>query len=305
MSKEDKARIVKSGNVHPEKASLALFGFKPKPPQNDFLSYKIIDRPILAYPNESVVKGSTCAFATLHKAMIRKNVIGIGELLTRVTSSSRIVAIIAQDEKRIVDDEINDAFTQIVSPGFLIIPLAYEDDIRPIPAFEPSEHIANEALVKAAENLIKSQIIDDNDDFLHAFENPALAKFWNYIDSIALDVPYQQYCEEDDVTRMKVDDIIEAAGTYIDEFKALLPEDEVAVKPMKRKADLPPDDTGIDWFEEYKNDNLESFKINELKSYLRSFGGKISGRKADLIGRVKDNLKERLSMNVKTEDIRV
>ena len=264
------------------------------------MSYKIIDSPILAYPNESVVKGSTCAFATLHKAMIRKNVIGIGELLTRVTSSSRIVAIIPQDEKRTVDDEINDAFTQIVPPGFLIVPLAYEDDIRPIPAFVPSEHVANEEMVKAAENLIKSQIIDDNDDFLHAFENPALEKFWNYIDSIALDVPHQQYCEENDVTKMRVDDIIEAAGMHIDEFMALLPEDEV-LKPKKRKAELPPDDTGIDWFEEYKNDNLESFKINELKSYLRSFGEKMSGKKADLVERVKDHIKARFATNVKCE----
>ena len=135
----------------------------------------------------------------------------------------------------------------------------------------------------------------------HSFENPALSKFWSYIDSIALGVTTQQYCEENDVTRMRVDDIIEAAGKYINDLNALLPNDEIVLKSKKRKADLPPDDTGIDWFHEYKSGNLESFKINELKSYLKSFGEKVSGKKADLITRVKSHIEKSADPTTKSE----
>ncbi|CAB9529796.1 X-ray repair complementing defective repair in Chinese hamster cells 6 [Seminavis robusta] len=50
------------------------------------------------YPNEDAIEGSTAAFAHLHQAMLKKKVVGIGELLVRHSATSRLVAIQAMEE---------------------------------------------------------------------------------------------------------------------------------------------------------------------------------------------------------------
>ena len=90
------------------------------------------------------------AFATLYAAMLRKNVLGIGELLQRINATSRMVAIVPQEEELSEDGMI-----QEVPPGFLLIPLAYEDDIRAIPETpETGDYEAGSELVSAAEGFI-------------------------------------------------------------------------------------------------------------------------------------------------------
>ena len=68
--------------------------------------------------------------------MIRKNVIGLGELLTKHTSASRLVAIYPQMEVRedleyIHPNSVNNVVSEQVTPaGFVIVPLPFEDDVR-------------------------------------------------------------------------------------------------------------------------------------------------------------------------------
>jgi len=227
ISKEEIADIKKHSNSNPENASLILLGFKPLPTAIEPITQiPMVDKSIFAYPNDDTIKGSRTAFATLHASMVRKSVMGVGELLLRVTATSRLVAIVPQEEK-------TENFEQITAPGFLLIPLAFEDDVRTLPSGNCYE--TDQGMVNAAMDLIKNQNIESGIEIGQSFENPFLKTFWNYIESCALDTPLDEDSEDD--TMMNEEDILASAGRSINEFKSLLPNDDMKLrKPRKRKA---------------------------------------------------------------------
>eukprot|EP01083_Nonionella_stella_P246296 855276_1 len=185
------------------------------------------------------------------------------------------------------DDDGDGPYVQITPPGFLLIPLGYEDDIRAIP--ENGIHTAEESLVHAAENIVKNQMIQvDN----LSFDNPSLKVFWNYIESVALGDRLRDLDDDDyvDDTQLNVEGILASCGVQIDAFRDALPEDEIESK--KRKvAKLVEDTSGIDWHEEFENDTLGELRLDDLKMYLRSVGERVSGRKMDVIDRIKDHIR--------------
>mmetsp|Transcript_16836 Transcript_16836/g.25281 ORF Transcript_16836/g.25281 Transcript_16836/m.25281 type:complete len:843 (+) Transcript_16836:1-2529(+) len=287
ITKEEVSQIKRNSNGNPDTACLILLGFKPRSEMSRVHQFPLIDRTLFAYPNEDMVKGSRAAFATLHASMSHKNVLGIGELLQRVTATSRLVAIIPQEEELFEDGE------QEKPPGFLLIPMAYEDDIRAIP--ENGDHDANPDLVSAAEGMIQRLNLDDNIIIGESFENPVLKTFWNYIESVALGTPLVENDADEDDTQWDEDTILSICGNQINTFKQLLPEDEVVVKERKRKtASVKADETGIDWIREFHENSFEELTIEELKAYLRSHGERVGGRKSDLIDRIKDHIQARI-----------
>jgi ATP-dependent DNA helicase 2 subunit 1 len=290
ISKQELSRIKKDSNAHPKKASLILLGFKPMSSIPRIHQYPLIDRSLFAYPNDDLVKGSRVAFATLHAAMLRKNVLGIGELLQRINATSRMVAIVPQEEELSEDGMI-----QEVPPGFLLIPLAYEDDIRAIPETpETGDYEADSELVSAAEGFM-TKLRLENVVIGESFENPALKVFWNYMESVALGTLLGENDPDEDDTTWDVDAILSVCGGEIETFKQLLPEDEVIVKERKRKVTtVRADETNIDWFHEYEENTFEDLTVEELKAYCRSQGEKVGGRKVDLIQRVKDHIRSRI-----------
>ncbi len=225
--------------------------------------------------------------------MIAKNVLGIGELLQRVTATSRLVAIVPQEEVLSEDGTV-----QELPPGFLIIPLAYEDDIRATPEIpEGEDYEASDEIVTAAENMM-SKLRLENVVFGDSFENQALKTFWNYMESVALGMPLVENDPDEDDTTWDVDAILSVCREEINTFVELLPEDEVIVKGRKRKvASVRPDNTGIDWLEEYEKGGFKDLTVEELKSYCRSHGEKVGGRKIELIHRVKDHIHNRIIRN--------
>lgn len=62
-----------------------------------------------------------------------------------------------------------------------------------------------------------------------------------------------------------------------------------ASKPKKRKIDTSNID-GLDWKDLAEKDELKSLKVKDLKVYLNQNGLKMSGKKADLIERIKGHL---------------
>ncbi len=296
ISREEVATIKKECNCNPDSASLVLFGFKPLPSTFEAINcFKLTEKSYFAYPNDFMVKGSKTAFATLHASMVRKNVMAIGELLLRVTASSKLVAIIPQKEERVVEDVGDDEeiYSQACPAGFLIIPLAFHENMRALP--KRHNHTPDRNMVDAAKDLIRHQNIEDSIEIGQSFENPVLRRFWNYIESVALGTALQEDFAEDDDTMMNVDDILAVAGDKIYGFKNTIPqdfEDEVENKlPRKRKAaDEFPDDTGIDWIHEYKSDTLHELTVAQLKIYLKANGVGVSGKKNDLIEKVKSHI---------------
>lgn len=280
MTKQEVLEIKSKSNVNPKEASLVLFGFKKREKMSRPDQLSLVDRSLFAYPNEGMVKGSRAAFASLHEAMLRKGVIGIGELLQRVNASSRLVAIIPQEEY--VDEDL--------LQGLLLVPLAYEDDMRATPQGEDTD--ADDELVSAAVNMIKNLNLDSNVVIGESFENPVLKTFWNYIESIALGTELKEIDrDEDDTMPRDEKDVLKVCFEEIESFRKLLPEDEVAVSEKKRKiSSVMTENASIDWFKAYKERILEEFTINDLKSYLRNHNLRLRGRKSDLIQRIEDHI---------------
>ena len=166
ITQQELAILKRKSNANSQFKSLVLLGFKKQssiPFHHNLKSYFV-------YPNDKVVEGSKEAFAHLHQSMLSKNVVGIGELLTRKTATSRLVSIhaFAEELEEVEDDEGNNEdggadgdntpfLEQKFPPGWIVSILPFEDDLRSMPVDESMEddfEVSQEVLA-ATENLVK------------------------------------------------------------------------------------------------------------------------------------------------------
>jgi hypothetical protein len=300
----------------------------------------------LIYPNDEVVKGSREAFVELHAAMLRKNVLAIGEVLHRIHWTSKLVAIypIGEVLEEPTDDSENRR--QKRPPGMMVVTLPFEDDMRtlePDAATQEIEaqlgsrdlimediaincegtiqddpepvtsigtldknagNIASEKLVTAAMELVGRQRLEGW-ELGEDFANAALVEFFNYLESVALELPASEEEEEFD-TRLDDETVLEAARDQIRRFQQCLPEDVDKPKTATaRKRKLVADDSGLDWEHFYRTDALEDCKVPDLKKYLRSAGEPLSGNKAAIVLRVTQHLRLQLQLEKKQEQVTV
>ena len=80
MTKTDIGIIKEKSNANSKKSSLILLGFKD---HGAIPLHHTLDKSYFAYPNDEMISGSLAAFSALHSSMVRKKVIGLGELLTK------------------------------------------------------------------------------------------------------------------------------------------------------------------------------------------------------------------------------
>lgn len=277
ITKGELVSIKQQSNATKE-ASLVLLGFKPK---DAIPLHYTVENSYFLYPNDEKAKGSKAAFANLHASMIRKGVVAIGELLTRKTATSSLVAIFAQEE------ESTDEGLQVTPPGLVVVLLPFEDDVRALDQSDAGT--ATEESVQAAVKMVQAMSFG-SEVSLEYFKNDNLVHFWNYVESIALDTDLP---EPEQTLQVSKEDIREVAGKDIDAFYASLPEDVVIKKATKRKIVV--DESGVDWVQTCQMDSLDECKADTLKQYLRSVGEKLSGKKADLVERVKQSIVDRLA----------
>lgn len=326
MSIDDLDKIRFAANGGRTKPALTILGFKP---QNSIPWYHNMHTAYMIYPNDDVVKGSRDAFIELHAAMLRKQVLAIGEVLHRANWSSRLVAIYPLNENA---DSDKGAGEQWTPPGMMVVTLPFEDDIRTLEGDEawqawvreqtssatvkqevpdeiPSVDLKGSAatpmpsdeLVQSAINLMSRQRLEGM-ELGEDFENAALTEFFNYLEAVALEIPVSHEKADYD-TRPDDAMILEAVKDQIEEFRCRLPEDVEISKGSrgvsKRKKELPPDDSGLDWEDLFHSNELDQVKVPQLKSYLRSVGAPLSGNKGVLVERVADYIKEALAKSSK------
>ena len=316
---------------------LTILGFKPS---DSIPFYHTISKTFVIYPNNTDIKGSENAFMHLHSAMLRKNVLAIGEALHRENSQSRLVALHPFVE------------TDHLPPGMCVNYLPFEDDMRKVipdavsmefdqqtqlkankfRGHEPSNsnriginndysmkreysneksndellfsqnddqkivpgNIASAELVNAAANLIGRQSISSA-EIGEDFENAALTEFYSYLKSVAFDTIKE---ENNYDTIVDSNIILKIARKEILHFNSSLPTDIKKSKvstSRKRTRKIVPDDSGIDWIELHRTDEIGLCTVDSLKKYLRSVGLAISGRKDDLVERVKESLEQNCS----------
>jgi len=290
MTPKDVQAIRSASNANSEFASMILLGFKP---QDSVPFTHTIDRPYFVYPNDEVAQGSIVAFAHLHASMLRKRVLAIGELLTRKTATSRLVALWPL--------EAEEGFR--CAPGMLAVLLPFEDDMK-VQTPEPpiDDELVTAELVEAAGNLVQHQTLVDA-VIGQDFENAALLKYWNTVQQFA--IPGTPACVESEFdTVVNEKEISELCGKEIDHFKSLLP-DDIAVKKeagQKRKKVLPADESGINWESVYWDQAWSDCKVPQLKAYLGSVGLPKTGNKNDLIGRAQKHMESQLLVKQEQND---
>lgn len=245
---------------HLEKPGLRLLGFKPL---HAIPWYHSMNPAYLIYPNDTVIKGSLASFTELRQAMIRKQVVGIGEVLHRIHWSSRLVALYPLADHN--DEEGNG---EPPPEGIMVVTLPFEDDIRTLEEDEayqewrnrqsqnyeeqfsssitkmeadapdeiPSDTInpahttfPSSDLVQAAVNLISRHGLVDM-KLGEDFDNAALTEFYTYLEQVALELPV----DDGDLmassttvfdTRPDESRLVQILGRCIDDFRDQLPDD--------------------------------------------------------------------------------
>eukprot|EP00537_Pseudo-nitzschia_pungens_P013005 CAMPEP_0172392606 /NCGR_PEP_ID=MMETSP1061-20121228/8689_1 /TAXON_ID=37318 /ORGANISM="Pseudo-nitzschia pungens, Strain cf. pungens" /LENGTH=795 /DNA_ID=CAMNT_0013123477 /DNA_START=161 /DNA_END=2548 /DNA_ORIENTATION=- len=295
---------------------LTVLGFKSR---DAIPFHHSTSKTFVIFPNDTDVQGSRNAFDHLHAAMLRKNVLGVGEVLhNRENSQSRLVAIYPFES------------TSYLPHGMYVATLPFEDDMRAVaPDAASTEwdlkqeekkdwigatfslqnqpdsigsnardgfsdansqkhmlgNIASEDLIKAAVKLMSRQSLKSFEIGLH-FENAALTEFYSYLKSVVFNTVKE---EMDYDTTIDPELVLEIARKEIETFKSFLPidvEQEATAPSRKRERNKVPDTSGINWEELYRTDDVGSCKMDLLKQYLRSVGLPTSGRKSDLVERV-------------------
>jgi hypothetical protein len=235
--------------------------------------------------------------------MIRKNVLAVGELLTRATATSRLVILWPLGPRRSAIDTVT-SMEQTVSssdqinddddgfpPGLAMATIPFQDEVREIEPdiavqtfAEQGTDVAPDDLVAAMSQLIQKQTLTDV-EIGDNFDNAPLLQFWDYMEQIALEesttANQQRYYD----TVIDPKEIKNLVGEQLATIKSLLPDDIVAPKKSSteaRKRKIEPDDSGIDWYEMYTENAVASCKVPELKKKLRSVGESISGNKAEV-----------------------
>jgi non-homologous end joining protein Ku len=180
MTQEELAELKRRSNVVSEFKSLTLLGFKKKETMR--LLYNL--KSYFVYPSDTVIEGSIAAFAHLHRSMLTKNVVGIGELLVRHSATSRLVSIQPIEEE--VDcgdaddnDGQGDGKTQKSPPGWIVTQLPFSNECRAMPADESTKEgfEVPEELFPALEDLMNKMRLQEF-DLVHEFKNDYLEKFW-------------------------------------------------------------------------------------------------------------------------------
>ena len=258
-----------------EEASLVLHGFRPMkllPKTN------LITKNALAYANDYRVRGSGKALYNLKQSMKKKDVFAVGELLTRSSASSRMIAMVPTKN----DD----------SGGFLVTQLPYKEDTRAVPQSDIG--FADRESVDAAKGIIEKSVMNRGE---HAFtdllpENPWLKHFFGYLESVSLGQPLQ---DVEDNAKMDVDQMLKVASEEISSFSLSLPEDDEPVKKdRKRKApgttaskpEFVKESISEEWIDRYKHDEVGDCTATELKAFLKTQGERLAGKKGDLVDRV-------------------
>lgn len=323
MTRSDMKKINENANGG-YSPGLTILGFKPR---DSIPSYHCLSKTFLIFPNDTDVKGSENAFMHLHASMLRKNVLALGEALHRESMQSRLVAIYPfqaddlppgmyvktlpfEDDMRKVapdaaseeldlrrekqksqvgrsDDTFpdNHSSSKLGDDGVLF---SESNDIT-------TGSIASDELIIAAMNLMSRQSLSTV-EIGEDFENAALTEFYSYLKSVAFDTAKEENYYDTILDEEKITEISKRFRDEIQAFSSALPIDikqPKASNARKRVKRIVPDDSGIDWIEMYRTDEIGDFKVEQLKKYLRSVGLPTSGRKDDLIERVTESLEEK------------
>ena len=283
---------------------LRIIGFKSMDCLPGWASVK---KSTFVYPSEEDYVGSTRVFSALWQKLLKSRKFGLAWFISRSNALPRLVAVLPSPS---VSDEDKTAPT--LPAGLWLYTLPFADDIRDGPE-KP------QTLVKASEQLIdKMRIVVQQLQLPKGtynpakYSNPALQKFYQMLQILALNEEVPDVKKDPDDTEPKFKAINKRAGPYIQEWQEALDSSASrteAIRAIKREVEDDDDDddmrpakkarggsggskatgstTDLGDIKKAANDGtLSKWTVIRLKDALSSKGLDTAGRKADLVDRL-------------------
>lgn len=320
-----KAEVLKAKALG--KIGLHLYGFRKK----HFLKPEhVLGPPSFLFPDDSVYVGSTQAFSTLLKCMLRRNVIAIVAVRLNATSATgmRFAALIPQQEVFAEDIE------KSVPGGFQMHYLPYMDDVYT--AWRKEMNALNEEVkiepkeeellieyddelgsVGIAREMVKKLELEPYSP--NHFLNPDLQRFYAGLENAAgIESTYQP---QDELLNPKVEEMQERAQSDMEALKireadidfdgdaeaerfatksskrAAEQSEAAAQRAAKKRAVMMAAQQECDdsvYMNKFHNGTLEKMKKQELQLYCRAHGLSDKGNKANLVITVEEHIKEQV-----------
>mmetsp|Transcript_37410 Transcript_37410/g.88462 ORF Transcript_37410/g.88462 Transcript_37410/m.88462 type:complete len:643 (-) Transcript_37410:23-1951(-) len=249
--------------------------------------------PYFVRPDDTKGVEGGRAYRALWQVLLEDNKVALCSFRARSNVPPRFAALVPDAEN---DDDRRDNGETPTPDGFHLVFLPYLDDIRTIPAVRAAAPPTKEA-VQEAVKLIKKVRYGDVDPT--AFTNPVMHKHLAVLEALGL----QDEVDEDEMTDilavLEPDPEVVATSRVTEictELKAAVQEDydealagpapkaKVAPKRKREEGDAEPD-----WKAMAASGELERETVKTLKEACSSLGLNVSGKKADLVERIKAN----------------
>eukprot|EP00741_Cyanophora_paradoxa_P000203 tig00000402_g197.t1 len=275
---------------------IKLIGFKPR---SSLKIHHNIRPSSFIYPNNETVEGSITAFAALHAKMLELDKIAICRIISRFSKYPRLVALLPQQVKE--DEETG---CQVHPPGFHIIYLPFADDIRKLNVEDGPKATTDQ--VDKAKKVIKAFTLAEFD--CRNFDNPALQRHYDVLQAEALDEGIREDNSFDRVhpaeslkAAQKIGPLVEdwAKDVWGDDYetagepsaKRAKPADPAkAAAKAEKDAEAAEKAAAINWKSLAADGSIKSLTMDQLKSYCRTNGLKLSGKKEELVARVQAHI---------------
>lgn len=274
----DEVRSFRTLDLEP---GLKLLGFKDR---SELAFEDNVRHSIFIYPDEDTYAGSRRTFVALLSSMKKKGKIGIVRALTRRNAAPAFCALLPQEETQ------GEMWAE--PSGFHLIPLPFADDIRAAPIEEGFQ--AGKELVDAARAFISKLALRNGTYPPDSYPNPALAFHYAQLEATAFREEFDAASFQDH-TLPKNNTIHKKAGPLIKDWAKLLQSDESANAVIveagsKRKPDVSLPEAEVR--SRYETGGLMQLRVDQMKDFLKSKSLSLSGKKADLAGRITEWLDE-------------
>jgi len=284
---------------------LTIIGFKL---QSMLPSWASMNKSTFIYPTDEGFVGSTRVFSSLWEKLLKDNKMGLGWYIARVNANPIIVAILPSAER--IDESTKQ---QVFPAGLWLYPLPFLDDVRNPPP-STSHIMAPDTLVDSMRTIVMQLQLPKGTYDPKKYPNPALQWHYKILQAIALGEEVPDTPE--DKTLPSYRQINKRCGEYSLQWKATLEEQYIAYDHEHRnslKHELKDDEDqgkikkkakketsegvleGLSHQELKKlvgRGELEKFKVQELKDWLKGKGLRAEGKKGDLVQRVEEWVEE-------------
>eukprot|EP00933_Yihiella_yeosuensis_P004334 TRINITY_DN108705_c0_g1_i1.p1 TRINITY_DN108705_c0_g1~~TRINITY_DN108705_c0_g1_i1.p1 ORF type:complete len:632 (-),score=135.40 TRINITY_DN108705_c0_g1_i1:409-2265(-) len=270
---------------------LRLLGFKSL---SSLKHHHSIFHAYFVYPNDKGITGSSTFLSALLTGMLERRLIAIASYVARRNAEPVLVALLPQAEEE-------DGSEQLKPPGFHMIRLPWAEEIRQLSLQPPTDVPAEmpPELKEAAKKVVDSLTLEG---FVPGCaENPVLQKHYAAVQALALGEEQPEetvdVLQPDAETLATKAPIIEAWKAAID---AIVPpkaagagakralEGEDGLPKAKAKREAPPAPLNMDEMRNLVNTGeVDRLTVPQLKEWLKVQGVANSGKKSELLDRVK------------------